>query len=326
MSRYSIFQRDAIKFKSVKERRSKIYIEPTANAVLNKRPELTRGERESIQQLCSRIFEARQENKPVVLCMGAHSIKNGACLVINELVSRGFITHVAGNGATAIHDWEFARFGKSTECVRTNVSLGEFGIWEETGQFFGVAAECACIDNQGWGEKIGQLMCEGATFDGGSYKSPDYSVMRNCYKYGIPYTIHPGIGQDIVYSHPTVTGNIGCCINDFLIFCEAIRNLEGGIYLSVGSSVMSPMIFEKALSMSRNVEIQAGREIEDFLMAVNDLADNNWDWSQGEPPMDNPAYYLRFMKSFHRMGGELKYYGVHNIDFLRGIHQCLIQS
>ena len=109
-------------------------------------------------------------------------------------------------------------------------------------------------------------------------------------------------------------------INDFLIFTESIRNLQNGIYLSIGSSVMSPMIFEKALSMSRNVQSQIGKPIDKFVIAVNDLADSNWDWSHGEPPMDNPAYYIRFMKSFHRMGGDVRYYGIHNINFLH--HLC----
>ena len=79
---------------------------------------------------------------------------------------------------------------------------------------------------------------------------------------------------------------------------------------------MSPMIFEKALSMSRNVQMGRGRGIHQFVMAVNDLTDANWDWSQGEPPQDNPAYYLRFMKTFHRMGPTPQYYGCHNIEFL----------
>ena len=87
---------------------------------------------------------------------------------------------------------------------------------------------------------------------------------------------------------------------------------------------MSPMIFEKALSMSRNVEHQEGRRIDDFILGVNDLADSNWDWANdGEPPMDNPAYYLRFMKSFHRMGGDLRYFGIHNVTFLKHLLTAL---
>lgn len=324
MSRYSLFNRSKIKFKSVQDRKSKISIKEITSTVAADNHIVSKEQFAQIEKLSDRIIEARLHKKPVILCMGAHPIKNGAGLLINALVNKGFITHVAGNGATAIHDWEFARFGKSTECVRTNVAIGEFGIWEETGTFFGLSAECACENKMGWGEKIGQLMVDNIDFSGEEYSHLEYSVIANCYKNEVPFTIHPGIGQDIIYSHPTITGNIGCCINDFLIFCESIRNIEGGIYISVGSSVMSPMIFEKALSMSRNVEQQEGRDIKNFLIAVNDLADSNWNWDQGEPPMDNPAYYLRFMKSFHRMGGELEYFGVHNVSFLKHLHTCLM--
>jgi hypothetical protein len=317
MSKYKLFNRDAINFKSVNERWSKIEIEIAAQTACDCIEPIGKEAENSIETLALEIKKVRENDRPVVLCMGAHPIKNGACLLINELVNEGLITHVAGNGASAIHDWEFARFGKSTECVKTNIEAGQFGLWRETGEFFGASAECACLDKQGWGEKIGELMSQGITFDDGSYEAPEYSVILNCFNEDVPFTIHPGIGQDIVHSHHSLTGNIGCAMIDFLIFCESIRNLEGGIYISLGSSVMSPMIFEKALSMGRNVEQQAGREIKNFVLAVNDLADNNWDWSQGEPPMSDPAYYLRWMKSFHRMGGDLQYFGLHNVSFLQ---------
>ena len=320
-SRYTRFNRDAIKFKSVEERKSLIDInEATKIALasyLTMSPQL-----DDMQDLAADIKQVRKKGKPVILCMGAHAIKNGGGLIINKLIDADLITHVATNGAAAIHDWEFARFGKSTECVRTNVAVGEFGIWRETGQFFGKTADWASGDGHGWGEVIGKFMSNGWH---GGYRSPESSVMLNCYNKGIPFTIHPGIGQDIIYSHPSLI-DINCTITDFEIFAESIRNLEGGIYLSVGSAVMSPMIFEKALSMARNVENQEGRIIDHFLIAVNDLADSNWNWEDGEPPMDNPAYYLRFMKTFHRMGGQTGnpyYYGCHNVTFLNTLRKLL---
>lgn len=314
------FDRSKIKFKSVHERESKIRIEPTARRAYNQMEPVSNDMCIEIGALAIDIYSARLAGKPVVLCMGAHPIKNGACLILNELIDLGYITHVAANGACAIHDWEFANFGKSTECVRTYVAEGQFGIWKETGQFFGNTASAASHQGCGWGEMIGIWMDDKIQ---GSYDWGNYSVMLKCHKKGIPFTIHPGIGQDIVYSHPYLS-SIDCMIADFEIFVESIRRLQGGVYLSVGSSVMSPMIFEKALSMSRNVELQEGREITDFVLGVNDLADSNWDWdSDGEPPMDNPAYYLRFMKSFHRMGGDLRYIGVHNVTFLRHLLAAL---
>lgn len=190
MSKYPLFNRDDLKFKSVTERESKIFID-AAIAQARYVHKLNTREWLRLQNLAARIKEARINDKPVILCMGAHAIKNGACSIINDLVSRHLITHVASNGAAAIHDWEFARFGKSTECVRTNIENGEFGMWQETGQFFGVAAECACEDKQGWGEKIGELINNGITFGGGSYRYPDRSVMANCeeLKFHIQFTL-----------------------------------------------------------------------------------------------------------------------------------------
>ncbi|MBI4605223.1 MAG: hypothetical protein HY721_24945, partial [Planctomycetes bacterium] len=148
------------------------------------------------------------------------------------------------------------------------------------------------------------------------------SVQAACHEAGVPFTVHPGIGQDIVYSHPLFRGAaVGeASMTDFLLFASSIERLEGGVYLSVGSSVMSPMIFEKSLSMSRNVLLQAGRSLEDFTIVANDLAQIDWDWSRGEPPAGDPAYYVRFCKSFSRMGGRFLYLGLDNRAFLQGLY------
>ena len=96
------------------------------------------------------------------------------------------------------------------------------------------------------------------------------------------------------------------------------------VYLSVGSAVMSPMIFEKSLSMARNVAIQKGETIDRFFLGVADLAPSTWDWlKDGEPPMDNPAYYLRYLKSFSRMGGSMRYGSIDNRAFFLGLRQAL---
>ncbi len=129
------------------------------------------------------------------------------------------------------------------------------------------------------------------------------------------FTCHPMFGHDIIYTHPV---NKGAAIGraaeyDFLSYADSVSHLQGGVYLSVGSAVMSPMIFEKSLSMSRNVARQQGEKIDDFSIHVVDLAKSAWDWnSDGEPPMDNPAYYLRFCKTFSRMGGRMTYCSADN--------------
>ncbi len=153
-----------------------------------------------------------------------------------------------------------------------------------------------------------------------------YSAQAAAYRLNIPFTAHPMIGHDIIYNHPVNHGAaIGrVALRDFLTYAEQVHQLEGGVYLSVGSAVMSPMVFEKSLSMSQNLELQAGRKITKHHMVIVDLAESSWDWQQaGEPPMDNPAYYLRYCKTFSRMGGTMRYVCAHNRDFLLTLLQEL---
>ena len=140
------------------------------------------------------------------------------------------------------------------------------------------------------------------------------------------FTCHPMFGHDVIYTH---YANNGAAIGrtaerDFLGFVSSVSQLQGGVYLSVGSAVMSPMIFEKSLSMARNVLRQRGEDIDDFDIHVVDLQKATWDWNaSGEPPMDDPAYYLRFMKTFNRMGGRTHYISCDNHVFLPALLKLL---
>jgi hypothetical protein len=152
-----------------------------------------------------------------------------------------------------------------------------------------------------------------------------YSVQAGAYDKRVPFTGHPMIGHDIIYNHPM---NHGACLGrvaerDFLTFAESVSRLEGGVYISIGSAVMSPMVFEKSLSISQNLAIQRGQHIENHYIFVNDLSESTWDWTQGEPPEDNPAYYLRYNKSFSRMGGVMRYLQADNRDFLLALTRSL---
>ena len=153
-----------------------------------------------------------------------------------------------------------------------------------------------------------------------------YSVQARAYELGIPFTGHPMIGHDIIYNHPMNHGAaVGrTALNDFLSFAESVSRIDHGVYMSVGSAVMSPMIFEKAFSMAMNLKLQEGHPIDNHYMLVVDLAESDWNWQKdGEPPMDNPAYYLRYCKTFQRMGGEMDYLVADNRDFLLAIYQKL---
>jgi hypothetical protein len=145
-----------------------------------------------------------------------------------------------------------------------------------------------------------------------------HSVQAAAYRLGVPFTAHPMIGHDIIYTHPLNScAAIGrAAQRDFLSFARTISNIDGGAYLSVGSAVMSPMIFEKSLSMAQNLALQEGTAITDHAIVVVDLAESTWDWSQGEPPTDSPDYYLRYCKTFSRMGGTMRYATADNRDFL----------
>jgi hypothetical protein len=360
------FDRGRLRFRPLSERRSKLGIEEIA--ATGESPAPPAGDAAPLlDELAGEIRKARGLGASVVICHGAHLIKNGCGPVLARLVSGGWLTHVATNGAGSIHDWEFAHHGRSTEDVRAYVSVGEFGLWDETGKYIALALLAGALEGLGYGGSVGKLIVEdrvevpgresledlargalegkvsaeraAAALDlldalrrgapGGEIRVAhpwkSHSIQARCREKGIPFTVHPGIGQDIIYGHPLLSGGaLGrTSMTDFLLFASAIERLEGGVYLSVGSSVMSPMIFEKSLSMARNVLARKGRSLDDFTIAVNDLARIDWDWSRGEPPMEDPAYYVRFMKSFSRMGGRLRYVGLDNRAFLLGLEERL---
>jgi hypothetical protein len=153
------------------------------------------------------------------------------------------------------------------------------------------------------------------------------SIFANAFRREIPLTVHPGVGYDIISNHPMFNGAaIGRAAGiDFRLFSRAVEGLDGGVVLSVGSAIMAPQVFEKSLSCVNNLRLQEDRNIvEGHSLYVVDLQDGgNWDWTQGEPPKDNPAYYLRFCKSFSRMGGAMRYLQCDNVVFVHNLLQQL---
>jgi hypothetical protein len=160
-----------------------------------------------------------------------------------------------------------------------------------------------------------------------SHPWKQHSILGNAFRLGVPLTVHPGIGYDIITNHPIFNGAvIGRAADvDFRLFSTAVDNLEGGMVLSVGSAIMAPQVFEKSLSCVNNVRLQDGRAIvHNHTICVVDLQDGgNWDWTKGEPPKDNPAYYLRFCKSSSRMGGTMHYLQLDNVAFLHNLYHLL---
>jgi len=154
------------------------------------------------------------------------------------------------------------------------------------------------------------------------------SILAQTFRHRVPLTVHPGIGYDIIANHPMFCGAaIGRAAQlDFAQFGAAVEGLDGGVVLSVGSAIMGPQVFEKSLSCVNNLRLQEGRRIvQDHAIYVVDIQNGgSWDWSQGEPPKDNPAYYLRFCKSYARMGGTMNYLECNNVVFLRELQHALV--
>lgn len=153
------------------------------------------------------------------------------------------------------------------------------------------------------------------------------SVLARAFTQNVPLTVHPGIGYDIISNHPMFNGAaIGRAATlDFRYFGSAVEKLDEGVVLSIGSAIMGPQVFEKSISCVNNLRLQAGRSVvRDHTFFVVDLQDGgNWDWANGEPPKDNPAYYLRFCKSYSRMGGTMHYVPCDNVAFLHNLWHAL---
>lgn len=153
------------------------------------------------------------------------------------------------------------------------------------------------------------------------------SILAQAYRHGVPVTVHPGIGYDIISNHSVFSGSV---IGrggewDFKLFGGSVEQLDGGVVLSVGSAIMGPQVFEKSISCVNNLRLQSGREVvKDHTIYVVDLQDGgNWDWTAGEPPKTNPAYYLRFCKSYSRMGGAMHYLQHDNAAFVHALYREL---
>lgn len=244
-----------------------------------------------LDAVADRVAAARRAGRPVIMMMGAHVIKSGASRHVIDLMERGLITHVAMNGAGPIHDFELALIGATTESVARYISQGQFGLWHETGRINQIVAAGAA-EGLGMGEALGRELA------GPGFAHQDVSILAAGYRLGIPVTVHIGIGYDIIHEHPGADGAAlgAASYTDFLVLARAVEELEGGVLLNVGSAVMGPEIYLKALAMARNVAHQEGRQIARFTTAVFDLVGLPDD-VHTEAPKDDPAYYYRPFKT-----------------------------
>lgn len=282
-SKYETFDRSRLLIRPLAERAHDLQLDRWL-ALDEPAPEYSHPQ---LQTLAARVRGARKSGAARMLIMGAHVLRAGVNRHIIDLMERGYLNHVAINGAGAIHDYELARVGATTESVARYIRTGEFGLWRETGELNDWIAEAAaeCL---GMGENIGRRI------EASDYSYKDLSILAAAYRLSVPVTVHVGIGYDIIHEHPNCDGAAlgAASYRDFLIFARTVESLEGGIMLAFGSAVMAPEVYLKALSMARNVARQQGREIRHFSTAVFDLVPIEGDYHR-ELKKTEAGYYFR---------------------------------
>ena len=282
-SRYQTFDRSRLEIKPLAERAHDLSLARWMKLEDAAPP----FEHPDLAAVALRVHAARDAEAARILMMGAHVLRAGVNRHIIDLMARGFIDHIAMNGAGAIHDYELARIGATTESVDRYIRTGEFGLWRETGELNHCITEAAA-EGLGLGENIGRRI------EAGDFPHKDLSVFAAAYRLSVPLTVHVGIGYDIIHEHPNCDGAAlgAASYRDFLIFARAVERLEGGVLLNFGSAVMGPEVYLKALAMARNVARQEGRAIRHFTTAVFDLVPIRGDFRK-ELPKTDPGYYFR---------------------------------
>jgi len=287
MTRYRMFDRSRLRLAPVEQRghdlqatELKTLVEPS-----------TLFQHEDWDTFVQAILQARDDGRPRILFFGAHLIKLGLSRFIIDLIERGFITHLATNGAGAIHDYELAVLGGTSENVQRWIQVGQFGLWSETSSLNEIVQD-ASRRGEGLGEAMGRSLLDS--------KAPhkDISLAAAAYRLGIPFTVHATIGGDITHQHPNCNGAAygASSYTDFLIFSAAIEQLQGGVSINLGTAVTGPEVYLKALSMARNVAHRAGETISQFTTAVFDLVSLPPNW-RAEADKSSAGYYYRPWKT-----------------------------
>jgi hypothetical protein len=214
-------------------------------------------------ELIQRLAACRRADRPIILGMGAHVIKVGLNPVLIDLMERGIITGMAMNGAGVVHDAEIAMAGCTSEEVDQVLGSGAFGAAEETGREINEAICQGAEQDLGLGEAVGQHLLDR------DFPYNNLSLLAAARRLQIPLTVHVAIGTDIIHIHPSADGAaIGkTSYRDFKIFCSMVADLDGGAYLNIGSAVLLPEVFLKALTVCRNL----GHDVRRFTTANLDF-------------------------------------------------------
>jgi len=207
------------------------------------------------------IASAHRESRAVIFMLGGHVVKTGCSPLLIDLVRRKVITHLAMNGATAIHDYEITCFGQTSEDVAENLKDATFGMVDETGREMNEAFQSAQAHGCGAGEALARALLERDA------ANRDLSLLVAAFETDVPVTVHVAIGAEIIHQHPTCQGAAlgDASYTDFKVLVESLKNLgDGGVVVNVGSAVVLPEVFLKALTLARNL----GASVNNFT-AVN---------------------------------------------------------
>jgi len=228
---------------------------------------------EALLDVIDAVVAARRGGKPVIVAMGAHVLKCGLQPVLKALVEADVITAFALNGAGSIHDYELSLIGATSEDVGAVLHCGTFGMAEETGRDINRALKAGVAAGLGYGEAVGRFI-----IDNNNPHRED-SLLALCVERGIPVTVHVAIGTDIIHQHPEADGAVigAASFTDFRLFTTIVSELgDGGVYLNIGSAVLLPEVFLKALSIAQNL----GHHVDHFTTV-------NLDMTQHYRPLQN---------------------------------------
>lgn len=282
MKKWEPISLEGIRSYPLKQRASKVSVDDfgkpwkaggSMNAWLESLPRILAGN--DIIKVAESIVKAVKSKKMVILAMGAHGIKVGLNPIITDLMERGVISALAMNGAGIIHDAELAMAGHTSEDVDAHLGKGKFGMAEETGRFLNQAIIEGSEKENGLGSAVGAMLLRE------KFPYNHISLLARASELNIPVTVHVAIGTDTIHFHPTVDGaSIGKSSHlDFRIFAGLVAKMEGGVFINMGSAVIMPEVFLKALTLARNL----GHN-------VNNIATVNMDFIKGYRPMTNVVH------------------------------------
>jgi len=273
MSKYKIkpLSPDGLKTYALRSRESKVNVEHFASPLasganlsdfLHSLPDILAAK--DFKEFIGLIKAAKSQGRAIIFALGAHVIKVGLNPIIIDLMEKGWLTGLALNGAGIIHDFEIAYAGQTSEDVEVQIKDGRFGMVRETGEMLNEAINKGAEEGIGLGEAVGRMIADS------DFPHKKMSLLATAYKLVIPATVHVAIGTDIIHFHPKAKGEaIGkTSLQDFFMFCSMVEKLEGGgVFINVGSAVIMPEVFIKALSLVRN----KGHQVKNFTTAVFDF-------------------------------------------------------